>query len=293
MNEINDLYQAILARQSTRRFARETLDGATLSRVRQIVAQVRPLVSETRFEVQFHDVAEGQNLVEALGGYGRIVSPPHYLLPYGTGDTHLLADLGYRVEQIAVRLTAMGVGSCYVGALGREDAVRAEFDLPAEARIGAFLVYGYPTERLGGRALNALLRRAVGAATKQAADQLFFEGSFAAPSAPPEEVAPLIEAARSAPSAVNAQPWRFLWRDGALYVFVRRHNPRYGPGHGEYRLYDDGICLGNVQLALEALDRPGHWTLLNDETPDLPEHPAELEPLARLSLAEQMCQEGS
>jgi nitroreductase len=274
------LVQAILARQSTRRFAPDPVEGEALARVRQIAAQAIPLVPENRFEVQFHDVASGQNLVEALGGYGRIVSPPHYLLPYATGEAHPLTDLGYRVEQIVVHLTAMGIGSCYIGALGREAEIRARFDLPAEARIGAFVVYGYPAEGLGGRAFNALMRRAVGAANKKPADQLFFEGSFAAPTAPPEDLAPLIEAARSAPSAKNTQPWRFLWHEGRLYVFVQR-----GRSADPYWLYDGGICMGNVWLALEALDVEGHWTLLDGDAPGLPDHPPDLEPLATLSLA--------
>jgi nitroreductase len=282
--ETEDLYQAILARRSTRRFAPDPLDGEMLARVRQVVAQVSPLVPKNRFEVQYHDVAAGENLVEALGGYGRIVSPPHYLLPYATGDKHLLTDIGYRVEQIAVRLTGMGIGSCYIGALGREDAVRTRFGLPAEARIGAFMVYGTPTGSLGGRAFNAVIRRAVGAANKKPADQLFFNGTFVAPTTPPDDLAPLIDAARHAASADNAQPWRFLWHRGTLYVFVRHHNPRYGPGHDDYRLYDGGICMGNIWLALEALGMRGSWVLPSDGSPDLPEHPEDLEPLAKLSL---------
>lgn len=91
-------YQAILSRRSVRRYDRTPLDGATLARVEEIASQVRPLVPSNRFEVLVRDVGPGEDLVATLGAYGRLVSPPHYLVPFITGQKHLLADLGCRVE---------------------------------------------------------------------------------------------------------------------------------------------------------------------------------------------------
>jgi nitroreductase len=279
----NELYQAILARRSVRRYAKRPLDKPTLAQAREIVSGVLPLMPENRFEALMKDVAPGEDLVAALGGYGRIVTPPHYLVPYIVGQEHLLTDLGYRVEQIAVRLAALGIGSCYIGSLGREEAVRAWFGLPKEARIGAFLVFGRPSTAVGGRLFNTLIRAAAGATNKLPAERIFFRDTFDAPAAPPEELAPLIEATRSAPSAVNAQPWRFLWHEQRLHFFVKRNNPRYGGGpRGEYRLYDGGIGMANVALALEALELAGRWQMLSEDEARLPPHPSHLQPLAIL-----------
>ncbi len=286
MEPARDLYEAILARRSVRRYAGHALSAEALAQVQRVISQVQPLVPDNRLEVLMRDVAVGEDLVETLGGYGRIVSPPHYLVPYGMGETHALTDLGYRVEQIAVRLAGLGIGSCYIASLGREGAVRARFGLPDGARIGAFLIFGYPATSLGGRAFNAGARRVVGATHKLPAQRIFFDGTFEEPSAPPRQLAGLIEAARNAPSAANAQPWRFLWRDGVLYLFVQRDNRRYRAGPGSaYRFFDGGICMGNVALALGALGMAGQWQLSADRDPDLPEHPADLQPLARLLLA--------
>jgi nitroreductase len=238
-----------------------------------------------RFEVLVRDVTPGEDLVETLGAYGRIVSPPHYLVPYTIGDVCPLTDLGFRVEQIAVRLAGTGIGSCYVGSLGRENLVRKRFGLPATARVGAFLAFGYPATSVKGRAFNATVRRFAGATNKLPADRIFFDRSFDNPTAPPVELAPLVEAARSAPSAANAQPWRLLWRDSVLYLFVQRVNRRYGTElNADYRLYDGGICMGNVALALEALGMAGRWRLREDVAPDSPGHPTSLQLLAELSL---------
>ena len=136
-------------------------------------------------------------------------------------------------------------------------------------------------------------RRAAGATNKLSVERIFFRNAFDSPANPPEELAPLIEAARNAPSAVNAQPWRLLWRDGRLYLFVLRASPKYGPVPGaEYRLYDGGICMGNVALALEALGREGQWRMLDGDEDDLPEHPVDLEPLGVLDLPRSLAQPG-
>ncbi len=281
-----DLYRAILARRSVRRYDKSPLDEATLARVQEIISRVKPLVPDNRFEVFVRHTLAGEDLVSALGGYGRLVTPPHYLVPYMRGEEHLLEDLGYRVEQIAVRLTALDIASCYIGTLQREDEARNRFGLPDDARIGAFLIFGRPSTAFGGRAFNSAVRWGAGATRKLPAERLFFQESFDNPASPIPEISPLIEAARHAPSAVNAQPWRFLWHEGWLYLFVTRENRRYGTGpQREYSLYDGGICMANVALAVDALGMEGRWVMLSGAEPDLPAHPTNLHPMARVLLA--------
>lgn len=282
-----DLYEAILVRHSVRRYDKEPLDEATLVQAWDIIAGVLPLVPENDCEILMRDVAAGQDLVRILGAYGRLVNPPHYLVPYMLGEEHVLEDLGYRAEQIAIRLTALGIGTCYIGALRREDEVRSRFDMPEGARIGAFLIFGRPSASLGGRAVNRLMRVGAGATSKLPVERLFFKDSLDNPASPPTEIAQLIEAARHAPSAVNAQPWRFLWHDGLLYLFVTRNNRNYGTGPSEhYCFHDGGIAMANVTLAMEALRMKGGWKPLAGTEPHIPKHPENLHPLAKLEMRE-------
>lgn len=277
------LYGAILSRRSVRRYRKNPLDGETLARVHEIVSTVKPLFEGNRFQVLKRDVGRSEKLVEALGAYGTLVSPPHYLVPYLVGDSHPLEDCGYRSEQIAVRLAGLGVGSCFIGSLGREEAVLQRFGLPPGARIGAFLVFGWPTTNPVGRVVNAALRQMTGATRKLPSEKLFLLEDFNTPAPPPPHLAPLIEAGRNAPSAVDAQPWRFLWRRGRLHLLVKRHNRRYGRGVSQlYRLYDGGICMANLSLALQALGQAGHWRMHQDTDPDIADHPSDLQPLAVL-----------
>ena len=56
----------------------------------------------------------------------------------------------------------------------------------------------------------------------------------------------------------------------------------------DYRLYDGGICMSNVALALEALGWEGQWQMLDGDEDDLPEHPPDLQPLAVLDLPQSL-----
>lgn len=279
------LYQAILARRSVRRYAPQPLDDSTLEQVLALAERVQPLVPANRFTVRLRRDGVRQDLVTLLGAYGRLITPPHALVPYLQGTVHPLTDLGYRVEQIVVRLTALGIATCYIGTLPYEERARDLLELPVDARIGALVVFGQAAETAGGRALDGLVRSMLGRTKPPALERFFFLERADRPAQPPALLRPLIEAAVRAPSACNAQPWRFLWHEGCLTLFVLRRNPRYGPGAAQrYNLYDGGIVMANITLAMDAWGIPGRWQLLSDAL-DVPPHPPAWLPLAQLMLA--------
>jgi hypothetical protein len=279
----SNLYRSILNRRSARRYDRTALDAATIDQVQQIVDSAEPLMRENQFDVRHHDgMLIDKDFIASMGAYGHIVTPPHALAPYINGNQYPLVDLGYRVEQIVVRLTCLDIGTCYIGTLYREEANRIQLDLPTDSRCGALLVFGRPASSTTGRALNSLMRSVPRGNTRLPMNHLFFQETFDHPTNPPDDLSPILSAARCSPSAVNAQPWRFLWRDGGLHLFVNRYNPKYGRGPGQaYRFYDGGICMANIKLALNALELKGEW-ILHGQGYEVPNHPSTLEPLAKL-----------
>ena len=282
----SDLYQAILNRRSVRRYDAQVLDSASMKRVQQIIEAEVPLVPENGFHVLHRPgMLIDRDFIKSMGSYGYIVSPPHVIAPYAMGERFALLDLGYRVQQIVIGLTQLRLGSCYIGSLGREEVVRERLDLPRDSRCGALLVFGRAATSLGGRALNTFIRSVPKGDERLPEEQVFFDGSFDNPSQSPKDIRPLITAGRSAPSAINAQPWVFLWRDSILHLFVNRHNPKYGRGRSQdYRFYDGGICMANLFLAMRALGMDGRWVLPDEGSYTAPRHPTNLQPLAALHL---------
>ncbi|MGC9399982.1 MAG: nitroreductase family protein [Anaerolineae bacterium] len=283
--EHNELYQAMMNWRSVRRFDQQPVPEQLLDNIQAEARKADALVPQNRFELLLRDIVTGDDLVAALGAYGRILSPKHLAVPYVVGETHPLTDLGYRTHQVVVKMTGKGLGGCYIGSLGRETTLRARLVLRRQTRIAAVVIFGYPAQALPGRTLNTAMRHAMGSNRRRPLETLFFEDDFQQATEPPKALRPVLEAGRRAPSAHNVQPCRFLWRSKTLYLFVTRENPKYGKGVKQhYRYFDAGLCMANISLALQALDLTRRWELLTPSDRNVPTHPQTLEPVARISL---------
>ena len=282
-----ELYSFILSRHSIRAFKPQPLNLEDQDRVKKILTTIIPLIPENEFIVISKNHSKEEDLVETLGAYGRFIIPPHYLIPYILGSQFPLVDLGYRIEQIAVHLWEMGIGCCYIGCLSREEKVRKLFELPAFSRIGAFLVYGYPGSSSGLQKITNTIKTLKRNANRKPINELFFRDDFDHPGNPPDSLVKILEAARMAPSAVNAQPWRFILHGERLYLFVTRNNRKYFlPENENYCFFDAGICMSNISLAMASLGIQGKWDLLDQNDSSIPDHPMNLDPVARLMINE-------
>ena len=92
-----DLYQAILARRSVRRYEKRPLDEATLAQVREIISGVKPLIPENQFEVLMRDEVVGEDLVTVLGGWVMFEGTEPGI-PDHPADLHPMATLVMRRE---------------------------------------------------------------------------------------------------------------------------------------------------------------------------------------------------
>ncbi len=282
----NAMYQAMMNWRSVRWYDQRPLSERILDQIQAETGEVEALVPQNRFTLLVRDVVTGDDLVAALGAYGRVLSPPHFMVPYIVGKTRLLTDLAYRTHQLIVKMASNDIGCCYIGSLGRETTLRARFVLRRQARVGAVVIFGYPAKALPGRAINTAMRRAMGSHTRKPLDELFFQNHFRRSQEPPKRLQPLLEVGRRAPSALNVQPCRFLLRRKQLYLFIKKENPKYGKGTKQnYRFFDAGICMANMALTLRAMSVSTPWQLLDTSSADVPPHPETLEPVASLSLS--------
>lgn len=276
------LYDAILARKSVRRYA-PTVDAETLLGVQEACATIQALVPENQFTATVQALQPNRDLVALLGAYGRLAAPPYVIVPAIEGANHLFVDLGFRAEQIVIRLTRVGLGTCYIGTLSQEDKTRQFFNLNPNQRVGAVIAFGYPASSVAGKTLNLFIRSMAGATNKRPSDRLYYTDLNEDPTTPPPSWAPLIEAARSAPSAVNAQPWRFVGKGNHLLIFTLRHSQKYGSGLGAaYKYYDCGLCIANIYLAMQALDINGSLRLCSEPEEGMPAYPQNYQLLAEL-----------
>lgn len=199
-------------------------------------------------------------LTYVIGSYGLVQNPPHLLvgvLPEESDVARL--DLGYVLEQVVLEATCLGLGTCWV--TGSYDAQRAGDVvglLPGEV-AAAVCALGYLATGRWGRLHSRTVRRLAGGHRRKPLTEIVFSGHWGEPWSPdgtdPTQVAAL-EHARLAPSAHNAQPWRFIIRPDDVALALVRSAP-----------IDAGIVMAHFALASAALGREGRWEVrLGDDT---------------------------
>lgn len=282
-----DLYPYILSRKSIRGYDQRHFEPADKARIELILKNIQPLIAEYQFQVIFREREKGQDLISVLGAYGRFISPPYYLLPYLIGNQLAYVDLGYRVQQITIQLWSKGIGSCNIGCLSRQAKVRKDFQLPENAIIAAFLVIGYPAENSGIDKLSNGAKAILGIRNRLPFMEICFQDSFEKHYEPEGLWRKIIEAGCMAPSAVNAQPWRFLLHNNVLYLFSVQNGRKYLlPENHHYALHDCGCCMANIDITLTAKGYEREWILLDGEIDEDLKYPPNLYPLAKLVLKE-------
>ena len=245
-------------------YEQRPLSEEDLEKINQIQNSVMPLFPKYIFSNDMQTREKKQNIVEILGAYGHIISPPYYFVPSIHGKSYPLIDLGFRMQQIAVGLWSIGIGSCFIGCLSREAKVRQLFMIPPEDRIAAFLVFGYPARSNGIQSLIEIGKFAKGNSGRKKIEEVFFYDDFNSPGLPPTSLEKILECAQAAPSAVNAQPWRFLLRNKKLFLYVNCKPKQFLlPENDDYCFHDGGTCLANIFMAANSLGIKMYWEFID------------------------------
>ena len=117
-----------------------------------------------------------------------------------------LFDYAYVLENIVLYLTAMGIGTCWLGGRFKKQEAMSHLALAEDEIVPAITPIGYPAEnpRMKERMVRTLLK----ARNRKPAEQLFFYESFDQPlGARAGAFQQALHYVRIGPSAQNKQPW--------------------------------------------------------------------------------------
>ncbi len=146
--------------------------------------------------------------------------------------------LGYFGEAFILEATALGIGTCWVGASYHKRLAQSLVQLEEGERIVAVTPLGVAGERYAGRP-----RKSLEELTGLSQAQL---------QALPEWQQSALSCARLAPSAVNRQPWRFLPGDKGIELIQTGDNFGYGG-------VDLGIAMLHIELGAAHGFVSGSW----------------------------------
>lgn len=171
----------------TRRYSCRSYDGQPIApeKLEKLRAFLRvlpagPFGSSHRFEIVAAEEGDGSAL-KGLGTYGFIKQPAAFVVGVMRSGAHDLEDFGYQMELVALKLTELGLGNCWLGgtfARGRF-AKAAGVDPRSGESLPAVLSVGNVPAEDDGR--DGRVRKSVGGGRRKPWNELFFDGGFDRP----------------------------------------------------------------------------------------------------------------
>jgi len=258
-------YDQILGRFSVRRYLPDKLDRQRINDFKSLSSSGGVLQLKNVFSCDIFEYDPKSKSSGALGAFGRIFNAPYFLAPYILGETNPLVDLGYRTQQIVLVLWRGGIGTCYIGCVHHQKRVEELLALPADARIASLVARGIPAPDQAKYVYQRISQAFARSKKRLGLNELFIDGSIEKYNQLSEDQKKVIEAGRQAPSATNAQPWRFKI-DGDFFVILvnRKTFSKVYDLNQEYVLHDAGICMANISMAGHSLGKKIDWELLTD-----------------------------
>jgi len=190
-----------------------------------------------------------------VGAYGRIEGAPSCLLFVGDRAVpHMSELLGYAGEAVLLEATRLGLATCWVGGFFKRERAVELVSLGPSEEIVAVSPLGYPADR---QTFSEKLMKTLAGAHKRRELEVLAPGVTG--DGWPEWAQEAVSLARVAPSAVNRQPWRFRFEDGALIVALDDVKDTY---HIPKRL-DCGISMLHAEVGARAHGAPGTWEFLD------------------------------
>ena len=261
----NTIIDIIKIRQSKRKYINQDLDHEQIEAINEILNNhtTGPFGNRITFRlVEKKFVTENHKVT--LGTYGFISGAGYFIAGKVESGDRANEDYGYLLEKIILKLTEMGLGTCWLGGTFSRSEFSEILGSEDNMIIPAVTPVGFASDNRSVR--ESIIRWGAGSDNRKPAGELFFTDPSAGLSA--SEVALLyetpLEMVRLGPSASNKQPWRVLITPDALHFFLKR-TPGYGKMFSTVDLQkiDMGIAMSHFELACRELKLKGGWENIN------------------------------
>lgn len=225
-----NLYEAIFARKSVRNYQIEPLREEFMKQFRFFLDHLQPLYPEIKVDFFLVDNTEKK---AGIKGKFRIAAPYYFLLSSELKKGYL-ENAGYLMQQVALYLTAKGIGSCYQGSLKPDIMLRSKMKF--DFCLGLAL----------GKSPDSITRESTKAKRLQEQQVAVYKEDV------PESLHKIVKAARWSPSAFNQQPWRLVIYQNRIHVFCKKGFFKEQVLSDMKRI-DIGCMLANISQAAEEL----------------------------------------
>jgi len=243
------ILETIRERRSCRTYDPRPLEPGVQAEIEKLIR--RPLEGPFGGKVRFRLVPAGRASAEKklrLGTYGFVQGAPAFVAGAVAKADHDLEDYGWCMEKVILDLTALGLGTCWLGGSFRRTAFGRAVDLSADEVQPAVSPVGHPAPRKSP--VDSLASAVAGSRGRRRWEELFL---FAEDAAGPWSEC--LEAVRLAPSAANGQPWRVVQGTGPA-VF---HFCKVRAASRPMQRVDMGIAMCHFELVAQEVGLSGSW----------------------------------
>jgi len=254
----------IRKRSSKRDYQNIPFSAEELNQIEQILDSLpaAPFATSADFRLIHKSIATSQKV--KLGTYGFIRGAQYFIIGKCLNKPDNLVDYGFQMEWIILQMTAMDLGTCWLGGSFRRSEFAKLIPLQDNEIIPAITPVGYSTEARSIR--DNVIRLGAGSNRRKPWSELYFEDNWTQPlnSNKIGEYATVLEMVRLAPSASNRQPWRIIKRDNVFDFYLQRQPGTYlRLSRTDLQRIDLGIAMCHFELAAKELNLRGNWFVRN------------------------------
>ncbi|MDX9719395.1 MAG: nitroreductase family protein [Myxococcota bacterium] len=255
--------KAIERRKSCRSYTEQELDEQTRSQLlvelsRELPGPFGHSIRLQLLEAVFSAAEGGRR----LGTYGVIRNARHFIAgAIDPNEPGVLEDYGHALERVILRATALGLGTCWLGASFQRGLFEEVIGAAENQRVAAVTPVGYMASRRS--LVDATMVWMAGSKKRKPWSELFFEAELGRPldERDARAYAGALEMLRLAPSASNLQPWRVV-HDAprrAWHFFLQRSRGYVKLAAVDLQRIDMGIAMLHFEMSCDALSLRGTW----------------------------------
>ncbi len=260
---MGDLIESMKRRTSIRAYSDRPVEEGRKEEIRRLLGahQAGPFGNRVRMAlIDLSDMEQAET--RKLGTYGFISGARLFVAAAVRPGPGAMVDSGYCLEQVVVRVTGLGFGTCWLGGTFKRASFARRLDLADDEVIPAISPVGYARDSRPAR--ERVMRRFVGAHRRRPWEALFFEGAVGRPLSKEAvgDYSVALECLRLAPSAANGQPWRIFRSGAGTFHFFLKRTPGYLKllKTVDLQLVDMGIAMTHFELAAREGGLKGAWS---------------------------------
>lgn len=218
-----ELYDAIFYRKSIRKYSNKRIKKELLDEVKNICSDINYLNKD--LSIKAHVIDRG-HLVHFLMGKDCKVKAPHYIIVTSNKGEDYLQDIGFAMEEVVLKLTTLGIATCWLECDIKRDDILEFVDLESEEDLDAketeeeniekeenlenpysIIAFGYPQEgeKLFKNNKNADRKRINHVCKKL-----------------DKSLEKIVEPLRLAPSMKNSQPWVLYNKENNIHLYEEK-----------------------------------------------------------------------